>query len=154
MVANSRHKLVVTTPSDREIALERTFDAPRPMVFAAFTRPEHLRHWWGQRGSTLSVCDVDLRPGGAWRMVIRGADGEENGFRGEFREIVPPEQITWTFEWEGLPGHISVETVTFTEHDGLTTVRGLSSFDTVEDRDGMLRSGMEAGAAESYDRLA
>ena len=86
-------------------------------------------------------------------MVIRGADGDENGFRGEFREIVPPERITWTFEWEGLPGHVSVETVTFTERDGQTTVRGVSRFDTVEDRDGMLQSGMETGAAETYDRL-
>ena len=154
MVTKGNHKLSVTLPSDKEIALERVFDAPRHLVFAAFTKAEHLRHWWGLfPGSTMPVCEIDARPGGAWRMVLRGADGNENGFRGEFREIVPPERVTWTFEWEGLPGHISVDTMSFHEQDGQTTVRGVTRFATVEDRDGMLHSGMESGASESYNQL-
>ena len=154
MVAKSNRKLTVTLPSDREVALERAFDAPRHLVFEAFTKAEHLRHWWGLfEGSTMTVCEIDARPGGAWRMVLRGADGDENGFRGEFREFVPPERLSWTFEWEGLPGHISVDTMNFSEHDGVTTVRGVTRFDSVEDRDGMVASGMESGAAASYDVL-
>ena len=153
MVAKRRHELSVTVLSDLEIALERSFDAPRSLVFEAFTKAEHLRHWWGPKGSTTSVCDVDARPGGAWRMVVSERDGADQGFRGEFREVVPPERLTWTFEWEGLPGHISVDTLTFSERDGVTTVRGTSRFGTVEDRDGMLQSGMEEGAAETYERL-
>ena len=96
---------------------------------------------------------MDFRPGGAWRIVHRGSDGEEYGFRGEYREIVPPERIVWTFEFEGMPGHIIVETMTFEEHDGKTTYTSSSVLDSIEDRDGMLESGMESGAAESMDRL-
>jgi uncharacterized protein YndB with AHSA1/START domain len=100
------------------------------------------------------VLGRGLRPGGTWRIVHRGPDGEEDqGFHGEFREIVRPERIVWTFEWEGMPGHVSVETLTFEEHDGKTTITTTSIFDSVEDRDGMLQSGMESGAAETYDRL-
>src|SRR5207249_9669617 len=93
------------------------------------------------------------RPGGKWRIVHRGPDGDEDGFHGEFREIVRPERIVWTFEWEGMPGHVSVDTLTLEEHEGKTTVIATSAFDSVEDRDGMLGSGLESGAAESYDRL-
>ena len=148
-------KLTVTTPSEKEIVLTRTFDAPRDLVFEAHTSCEHLRHWWGPRRYEIAGCEVDFRPGGTWRIVHRGSEGEEeHGFRGEFREIVRPERIVWTFEWEGLPGHISVDTITFEEHDGKTTITATSVFDSVEDRDGMLRSGMEEGASETYDRLA
>jgi uncharacterized protein YndB with AHSA1/START domain len=153
MATKGNSALTVTLPSDLEIAMERAFNAPRSLVFEAFTKAEHLRHWWGLKGSTIPVLELDFRPGGAWRIVSREADGSENAFRGEFREVAPPERFTWTFEWEGLPGHITVETVTFEERDGKTIVRTLSSFDNVEDRDGMLQSGMEYGAAESYERL-
>ncbi|HLZ09399.1 MAG TPA: SRPBCC family protein [Chloroflexota bacterium] len=154
MLAKSNPKLAVAVLSDLEVALEREFNAPRHLVFAVFTRAEHLRHWWGLfEGSTMTVCEIDARPGGAWRMVLRGADGNVNGFRGQFREVVPPERVTWTFEWEGLPGHISVETVTFTEQNGRTTMRGVTHFDSIEDRDGMLQSGMETGAEASYQVL-
>jgi uncharacterized protein YndB with AHSA1/START domain len=146
-------KLTVTTPSEREIRMTRTFDAPRRLVFEAHSKPEHVRQWWGRRGSTMLVCDMDFRPGGSWRFVTREPEGDENGFRGEFREIAPPERIVWTFEWEGLPGHISVETLSFEERDGKTTLTATSVFDSVEDRDGMLQSGMEEGAGETWDRL-
>ncbi len=153
MGGSGSNKLTVTTPSDREIVMTRVFDAPRDLVFEAHTSCEHMSHWWGPRRYEVAKCELDFRPGGTWRIVQRGGNGEEHGFRGEFREIVRPARIVWTFEWEGLPGHISVQTVRFEEHDGKTTLTAIAAFDTVEDRDGMLQSGMEEGSAETYDRL-
>jgi uncharacterized protein YndB with AHSA1/START domain len=153
MGGSGSNQLTVTTPSDREIVMTRVFDAPRDLVFEAHSSCEHMSHWWGPRRYEVAKCDLDFRPGGSWRIVHRGSEGEEHGFRGEFREIVPPERIVWTFEWEGLPGHVSVQTAEFEEHDGKTTLTATAVFDTVEDRDGMLKSGMESGAAETYDRL-
>ena len=145
--------LSVETPSDLEIVMTRVFDAPRDLVFEAHTSCEHLARWWGPRGYEVSECDIDFRPGGAWRIVHRDPDGEEYAFRGEYREIVRPERIVWTFEFEGMPGNVSVETMTLEEHDGKTTLTAVSVFDWVEARDGMLQSGMEEGAAETYERL-
>ncbi|MGH2528122.1 MAG: SRPBCC family protein [Actinomycetota bacterium] len=153
MGGSGSNALTVTTPSDREIVMTRVFDAPRDLVFEAHSSCEHLSHWWGPRKYEVASCEVDFRPGGAWRIVHRGPDGEEHAFSGEFREIVRPESITWTFEWGGMHGHVSVETLTLEEHDGKTTLRATSVFDSVEDRDGMLESGMESGAAETYERL-
>jgi uncharacterized protein YndB with AHSA1/START domain len=99
------------------------------------------------------VCEIDPRPGGAWRFVERQADGQEYGFRGEFREIAPPERLVQTFEFDGMPGHVSEDTLVFTEKDGKTTLNGKSVFASKEDLDGMMESGMEDGAGESYDRL-
>jgi len=148
------NKLVVTTPSDTEIVLTRTFDAPRDLVWEAHSSCEHMRNWWGPRRYEISHCELDFRPGGAWRIVHRGPEGdEEHGFRGEFREIVAPEKLVWTFEYEGMPGHISVETLTFEEHGGKTTITAVSVHGSKEARDGMIESGMEAGAAETYERL-
>ena len=148
--------LKITTPSDLEIVMTRDFDAPRELVFEAHTKCEHLEQWWGPRKYTLAVCEMDFRPGGKYRFVHRGPDGvEEHGFRGEYREIVPPERIVWTFEWEGMPGHVSVDTLTLEDlAGGRTKLTARSLFDSVEDRDGMLQSGMEEGASETWDRLA
>jgi len=146
--------LTITLPSNREIVMTRTFDAPRDLVFEAHSSCEHLEKWWGPGKYTLAVCELDFRPGGAYRFVHRGPDGEEHGFRGEYREIVPPERIVWTFEYEGMPGHVSVDTLTLEDLGGKTKLTAHSLFDSVEDRDGMLQSGMEAGAAETWDRLA
>jgi uncharacterized protein YndB with AHSA1/START domain len=148
------NQMTVTTPSDREIVLTRVFDAPRDLVFEAHTSCEHMSRWWGPRRYEVSSCEMDFRPGGAWRIVHRGADGTEHGFRGEFREIVRPERIVWTFEYEGMPGHVSVDTLTLQERDGKTSLTATSVFDSVEDREGMLQSGMQEGAAETWDRLA
>lgn len=137
----------VTTPSDTEIQMTRVFDAPRELVFAAHTQAEHLRHWWG-RGNPLDV-EIDFRVGGTYRFVEH-ADGGTHAFRGEFREIVVPERIVQTFEYEGMPGHIAVETLVLEERDGTTIVTGTTRFSTREDRDGMLESGMAAGATQSY----
>ena len=145
-------KLEVTTPSDTEIVLTRVFDAPRDLVFEAHTSCEHMRNWWGPRKYEIAECDLDFRPGGTWRIVHRAQD-EEHVFQGEYREIVRPERIVWTFEWMGAPGHISVETLKLEEQDGKTTVTATSVFDSQDARDGMLKSGMEEGAAETYDRL-
>ncbi|HEX2025720.1 MAG TPA: SRPBCC family protein, partial [Actinomycetota bacterium] len=149
----SGNKLTVTPQGDREIRMTRLFDAPRELVFEAHTSCEHMSNWWGPRKYEIASCEIDFRPGGRWRVVHRAEGEEDQGFRGEYREIVPPEKIVWTFEWEGLPGHVSVETLTLEEQDGKTLVTGHSVFDTREDRDGMIESGMESGAAETYDRL-
>ena len=142
--------LTITTPDDRTIAMSRTFDAPRDVVFAAHTQAEHVRHWWG-RGNPLDA-DLDLTPGGRWRFVEH-ADGQEHAFRGEFREIDPPTGFTWTFEYEPMPGHVAVERYEFTESDGRTTVSVRTTFDNQQDRDTMIESGMEAGAEQSYQAL-
>jgi uncharacterized protein YndB with AHSA1/START domain len=144
----------VTLPSEREIVMTRVFDAPRDLVFKAVTDPTMIPQWWGPRRLTTTVDQLDLRPGGGWRFVQHDAEGNEYAFHGVYQEIVPPERIVQTFEWEGLPGHVSVETMTLEAHDGKTTMTARSVFATAEDRDGMLQSGMEEGARETWDRLA
>ena len=143
----------LTTPTDREIHVERVFDAPRDRVFSAFTDSQLIPEWWGPRDTTTVVDQMDVRPGGSWRFVVRNADGSETGFRGTYREITPPERIVQTFEWEGMPGHVSVETATFEDLGDRTKVTATSLFHTTEERDGMLASGMERGMNESYARL-
>ncbi len=152
MSARSR-ELTIATPSDLEIVMTREFDAPRDLVFEAHTSCEHMSRWWGPRKYEFASCEIDFREGGKWRIVHRGPDGEEFAFRGEYREIVRPERITWTFEFEGWPGNVSVETLTLDEHDGRTTLTATSAYDTREARDAMLESGMESGAAETFERL-
>jgi uncharacterized protein YndB with AHSA1/START domain len=152
-VGTKSGELTVTTPSDREIVMTREFNAPRELVFKAHSSCEDLSRWWGPRKYEFASCDIDFRPGGKWRIVHRGPDGEEYAFRGEYREIVPPERIVWTFEFEGFPGNVSVETLSLEEQDGKTMFRATSVYDTVEQRDAMLKSGMEEGASESMDRL-
>ncbi|GAB3938106.1 SRPBCC family protein [Micromonospora vulcania] len=143
--------LVIDLPSDREISLTRSFAAPRELVYAAHTQAEHLKHWWG-RGNPLDV-EIDFREGGHYRYVEHADDGNDYAFRGEFREIVVPERIVQTFEFEGMPGQVAVETVVFDEQDGRTVVTSTTRFDTTEQRDGMAESGMAQGAADSYTAL-
>jgi uncharacterized protein YndB with AHSA1/START domain len=143
--------ITTTLPSDTEIRMTRTFDAPRHLVWAAVTQPQHVKRWWG-RGNELDVT-LDFRPGGSYRFVEHAEDGNEYAFRGEIREIVPEERVVQTFEFEGMPGHIAVETMTLEDKDGKTVLTSTSSFSNKEDRDGMLSSGMEAGANQSYDAL-
>lgn len=144
----------VTLPSERELVMTRVFDAPRALVFQALTDPMLIPRWWGPRRLTTTVDQLDLRPGGVWRFVQHDADGNEYAFHGVFQEIVPPERVVQTFEWEGLPGHVSVDTMTLEEHDGKTTMIARSLFASAEDRDGALQTGMEEGARETWDRLA
>ena len=145
--------LKVTTPSPREVVLTRVFDAPRDLVFEALTRPELLKRWFGPHGWNLVVCEVDLRVGGAWRYVLEGPDGRSMGMGGEYREIVPGERTVHTEAMDDYPGD-SVVTVVLTEHDGRTTMTGTVLYDSQETRDAVVESGMEHGAAETYDRLA
>jgi uncharacterized protein YndB with AHSA1/START domain len=144
----------ITTPAEREIRIEREFDAPRDRVFAVYTDPELIPEWWGPVGTTTVVDQMDVRAGGSWRFVMRDRDGGETGFRGTYREVSPPDRIVQTFEWEGMPGHVSIDTAEFEDlGDGRTKVVTTSLFHTTEERDGMLGSGMEGGLNESYARL-
>ena len=153
-MAAADRELKVTTRGELELVLTRQFDAPRDLVFEAHTSCEHMSKWWGPRRYEVEQCEIDFREGGKWRMVHRSPDGgPEFGFHGEYLEIVRPEKITWTFEFEGAPGHVSVDTVTFEEEDGKTRLTARSTYGTVEERDAMLQSGMTEGASETWDRL-
>ncbi len=144
----------ITLPTDREVLIESTFDAPRELVFQAFTRPTLIPSWWGPRHLATTVDKMDLKPGGVWRYIQRDADGKEYAFNGKYREIKAPERVAYTFEFEGMPGHILLETVTLQEKDGGTLVRIRDTFDSAQDRDGMLQTGMEQGALETQERFA
>jgi uncharacterized protein YndB with AHSA1/START domain len=146
--------LTVTLPSDTEIVMTRWFNAPPRLVFEAHSSCEHLKHWWGPWRYEIASCEMDFRPGGAWRVVHRGKDGREHGFRGQIKEIQAPGRIVRTFEYEGAPGHVSEETLTLAEYGGGTTLVVRSVFPNKADRDATLRSGMEDGARETLDRLA
>ena len=149
--------LQVTTPSDREIVLTRAFDAPRELVFEAWTNPEHVRHWWGLRESTMLLCEADVRQGGSWRYVTTAEDGAEVPFTGVYQEVTPPERLVYTEMYDVEPfnsGDPAVNTVTFTPEEGGTLVTVTTVYPSKEVRDFVLSTGMEAGAAESYDRLA
>jgi uncharacterized protein YndB with AHSA1/START domain len=140
-------------PSDRELVITRVFNAPRRLVFEALTKPEHVKRWYGPRRLTMTLCEIDLRPGGRWRYVLRDPDGNEHAFSGMYREIVPPERIVSTEGYEAMPGHDYLVTVTLAEQDGATTLRSHLLYQSVEDRDGHLKSGMEPGMNETFDRL-
>jgi len=153
----STGSLKVTTPSDREIAMTRVFDAPRSLVFDALTKPELLKRWLGVRGGwSLVVCEIDLKVGGTFRYVwARDRDGIEMGMRGVYREIAPPERIvnTETFDDPWYEGE-AVETTVLVEHGGKTTLTTTLLYASQEVRDAVLKSPMESGVAESYDKLA
>jgi uncharacterized protein YndB with AHSA1/START domain len=148
-------KLTVDAPSDREIIMTRVFEAPRQMLFDAFTKPELVPEWLtGRPDYSMPICEIDLRVGGAYRYVWRGPDGSEMSSQGVFREIVPPERVVATerFEPSWYPGE-NVNTTTFVEADGKTTVTLKIECASKEVRDVMLHSGMDRGVAYSYDRL-
>jgi len=144
---------VVVEPGKQEVKMTRVFDAPRELVFRAHTDPKAIPRWWGQRNSKTTVDKMEVRDGGRWRFVERGSDGQAHGFHGVYHAIVAPERIVQTFEFEGVPGHVLLETLDFEERGGVTTLTSQSVYQSVEDRDGMVQSGMEDGANESMDRL-
>ncbi|HUM11282.1 MAG TPA: SRPBCC family protein [Myxococcaceae bacterium] len=142
----------ISTPGDREIRIERVFHAPREQVWRAMTEPELVTQWWG-RGNRLVIERLEVRRGGHWRFVEHSPDGV-HGFEGRYREVTPPERMVHTFEWDGMPGHVVVETVILEDlGDGRTKVVNLSLFHTTDERDGMLSSGMEQGLNQSYAAL-
>ena len=151
--AKASSALIVTTPSDREIEMTRVFDAPRRLVFEAWTKPEHLVHWFGQFGWTLPVCTVDLRVGGSWRFVMRGTASQEVGMRGVYQEITAYERLVSRESFDDYPDE-SLNTMTFVEKGGKTTLTTRVLYPSKETRDAVIGMGMERGASECYDRLA
>jgi uncharacterized protein YndB with AHSA1/START domain len=144
---------ITAEPGMPQIIITREFDAPRDLVFRAHTDPELLAQWMGPRELTMTVDQYDVRHGGTWRYVSTDAAGQEYGFHGVFHGTPSPDGIVQTFEFEGEPGHVALDTLTLQERDGKTLLRSVSSFQSVEDRDGMVASGMERGVRESDERL-
>jgi uncharacterized protein YndB with AHSA1/START domain len=140
-------------PGEPVIRFRRFVTAPPELVWEAYTRCEHLRNWWGPRALEMVECAVDLRPGGAWRHVVRAPDGSVHGFGGEYVTVERPHTLACTFVYDGAPDQSALDTVTFEAVDGGTLIHGHSQHDSVEARDAHVASGMEAGMRESYDRL-
>lgn len=154
MAARNSGKLKVTLPGEKDILLERVFDAPRRLVFEAMSKPEHVRRWWCcMEGFTMTVCEIDLRVGGKWRYAMVGPDGNEFAFRGEYREIAAPDRIVHTEIFEPFPDSPALVTVTLEERGGKTHFRALVEHLTKEARDMHIQSGMEEGAGLAYDRM-
>ena len=143
----------VTLPTDEQILITREFDAPRRLVYRAWTTPELVRRWWSGRRGAMTVADIDLRVGGAWRYVMTAAGGHEVAFHGEYRELVPDERIVTTEVFEGMPGEGVLDVVTFREADGRTTLELLVECGSRAARDMIVQTGMEAGMQEQMDRL-
>jgi uncharacterized protein YndB with AHSA1/START domain len=142
----------ITTPTDREIRIERIFDAPIDRVWQAFTDPALVAQWWG-RGNELVIERMEVRRGGHWRFVEHSPDGID-GFEGRYREVSPHHRLVQTFEWDGMPGYVAVDTAIFEDlGDGRTKVVTTSLFHTTDERDQMLESGMETGLNASYAAL-
>ena len=143
----------VTLPTDEQILITREFDAPRDLVYKAWTTPELVRRWWTANRGEMTVADIDLRVGGAWRFVMVTPDGFEVGFHGEYREIVPNERIVSTEVYEGMPDAEAVDTTTFAEEDGRTILTILVQHTSKAHRDAHIESGMEDGLQDALDLL-
>src|SRR6266581_9030922 len=154
MVTRGSATTTFTMPSSLEIVCERIFDAPRELVFKVSNDPDLIPKWWGPARFETTVERLDVKPGGSWRILHRDSDGNQYGFHGVYHDVVAPQRAVRTFEFEGVPGHVLLETATFEDLGGKTNVRVQSVFQSSEDRDGMLNAGAEAGASESHDRLA
>ncbi len=157
---SSSRKAEVTLPTDTEILIRREFDAPKELVFKAYTTPELVRRWWSAKRGEVTTCEIDLRVGGTWRFVMvttcEPDEGMEVGFHGEYREIVPNERLVSTEAFEGIPNadeHATLNTATFTEADGRTTLEILVEHPTKEGRDAQIESGMEAGLQDAMELL-
>ena len=159
MAVADSHKATVTLPTEDQILITREFDAPRHLVFRAFTTPELVERWWHASRGEMTTCEIDLRVGGRWRYVMVANDGTEVGFHGDYREIVPGERIVSTEVYEGLPEGVSeedaatVNTATFAEEDGRTTLTILVQAPTKAARDAIVESGMEDGLQDALDLL-
>jgi uncharacterized protein YndB with AHSA1/START domain len=149
----SKNNLVIER-DQLAFSMSRTFDAPRELVWRVTIDPQLVPEWWGPRGYTTIVDKMDFRVGGAWRYVQTDEQGNEHAFNGVYKEIQAPERLVYTFEYEPFAGHVSVDTITLQElADGKTLLTARTTFDTIEDLDGMIQSGMEGGATETWDRL-
>jgi uncharacterized protein YndB with AHSA1/START domain len=143
----------VTLPADDQILITREFDAPKHLVYRAWTEPELVRRWWTANRGEMTVAEIDLRVGGTWRYVMVADGGIEVAFHGEYREIVPNERIVSTEVFEGMPDAEALDTLTFTEEDGRTTITILVQHQSKEHRDAHIESGMEAGLQDALDLL-
>lgn len=148
----TKHTLIAE-PGSQMITLTREFDAPRELVFKAMTDPKLVTQWWGARNTTTTIDKMEAKAGGAWRFVDHDADGNEFAFHGVYHDIVSPERLIYTFEFEGMPGHVVLETIALEARDGKTFVTDSSVFQSVEARDGMLEAGLSEGAAESWSMM-
>ena len=143
----------VIEPGKQEIVSTVIIDAPRELVFKAYTDPKLFAQWWGPRQYQVKIDKFESRPGGSWRVLHVGADGSEHGFHGVNHDVVAPERICCTFEYEGVPGHVILQTATFEAVGNKTRIVAQQVFQSVMDRDGMVASGMRSGADESMERL-
>ena len=143
----------VTLPTDEQILITREFDAPKELVYKAWTTPELVKRWWHANRGEMTACEIDLRVGGGWRYVMVTTDGFEVGFHGEYREIVPNERLVSTEVYEGMPDGEALDTLTFTEVDGRTTLEILVQHQSKEHRDAHIASGMEDGMQDAMDLL-
>jgi uncharacterized protein YndB with AHSA1/START domain len=141
-------------PGKNDITITRIFDAPRELVFKAMTDPKLLPKWWGPRDHWTKVDKMDVRPGGSWRFINGDSSGNEYGFHGVYHLIDAPARVVQTFEFEGVPGHVALDTLVLEDLGGKTRLVQQSVFQSVEDRDMMLQTGMQTGATETNDRLA
>ena len=153
MAVTSSGTAKVTLPTDEQILITREFDAPRDLVYKAWTTPELVRRWWHANRGEMTVAEIDLRAGGRWRFVMVADGGFEVAFHGEYREVVPNERIVSTEVYEGMPGAEALNTLTFDDADGRTTVTLLVEHATKEHRDAHIESGMEAGLQDALDLL-
>ena len=153
MDARNPNTLVLTFPSDREIVFTRAFDAPRALIWEAWTDPKHVANWYGCSVMTLAVCEIDLRVGGAYRFVMRGPDGMDYPMSGVYREIAKPERLVYTERFNDDPNKESLITFTLEERAGRTTMRSTAVYSSAAAVQAVLKMGMEQGAAQSLDRL-
>jgi uncharacterized protein YndB with AHSA1/START domain len=147
----------VIEPGKQEIVATRVFDAPRELVFKMFTEPEHIKNWWGPRRYDTTIDKMDPKPGGVWRFIQSEKDSSAGGgmhaFHGVYHDVAAPDRIVQTFEYEGVPGHVSMETTTFEDLGSRTRLVQHAVFQSVADRDAMVASGMKDGQNESLDRI-
>jgi uncharacterized protein YndB with AHSA1/START domain len=143
----------IKEPNKQEFTFERTFDAPRDIVFQVYNDPKRMPDWWGPAGYKFLKLDMDVRTGGSWEVIQTDESGLPFGFRGVYHEVKKPERVVWTFEFDGTPGHVSLETVIFEELDDKTKIIGKSVYQSTQDRDAMIESGMEEGLNEGLDRF-
>jgi uncharacterized protein YndB with AHSA1/START domain len=153
MIDSTQRETTLTLPSDLELAMQRVFSAPASTLFDVWTKPEHVRKWYGVRSTTVTVCDIDLRVGGKWRWVVTKPQGMEIAFSGVFREIDPPHRLQRTERFEAMPGSESIVTLTFDEKDGQTTFTMHMLFNSKAERDGCLHSGMDLGVKECFQKI-
>ncbi len=146
--------ILIAEPGKQETVISYIFDAPRDLVYKIFTDPTLIPQWWGPRYLTTEVEKMEVQPGGIWRYIQRDEAGNLFAFTGVYHEVLPPERLTYTFEYEGEPGHILLETVSFEAQDDKTKIIEKAIYQSVQDRDDMLIEGMEGGARESLERLS